>query len=67
MDSTRTMDKNLRALGAEVIFSGSSWVNIILPNAETLSAARSALVQAGHYVQSITNNEDGTLYVRANY
>jgi len=34
MDNTRTMDKNLRALGAEV---------------------------------TITNNEDGTLYIRANY
>ena len=66
MDASRKMYLGLLSLSAKVAFNDVLCVH--LPDAASIEAAREAIEDwAGCTVQSITNNEDGTLYIEADY
>ena len=55
----------LLSLNAEVAFNDALCVH--LPDAASIEAAREAIDRAGCTVQSIIHNEDGTVFIKADY
>ena len=66
MDEPRKMYLRLLSLSAKVAFNDALCVH--LPNAASIEAAREAIEdRAGCTVQSIVHNEDGTVFIKADY